>query len=83
MRMIPCVGNLTKKRGDVHHIRYFDDFVALSSRPFRKTRLFIEAMSYNLTLELNTEKTKITTAKDRFHFFSFRFIEKYVYFYGK
>lgn len=53
-----------EKRVGVHLIRYCDDFVALSSRPFGKTIPFIEAMLNNLELELSPEKTRITTDEE-------------------
>ena len=72
-----------EKRENVHLIRFCDDFIVLSSKPFRKAIPFIEAMLTDLNLELNTEKTRITTAKDGFDFLGFRFFRKYVYSYGK
>ncbi len=72
-----------EKREDVHFIRYCDDFIVLSSRPFGKSTPFIGAMLGDLNLALNTEKTRITTAKDGFDFLGFRFFRKYVHSYGK
>ena len=65
-----------EKREDVHLIRYCDDFIVLSSRPFGKSIPFIGAMLGDLNLALNTEKTRITTAKDGFDFLDFRFFRK-------
>ena len=72
-----------EKREDVHLIRFCDDFVALSSKPFRKAIPFIEAILGNLKLEHSTEKTRITTAKNGFDFLGFRFFRKYVHSHGK
>ena len=72
-----------EKRENAHLIRYCDDFIVLSSRPFRKAIPFIEAMLNNLNLELSTEKTRITTAKEGFDFLGFHFFRKYVYSYSK
>ena len=72
-----------EKREDAHLIRYCDDFIVLSSRPFRKAIPFIGAMLNNLNLELSTEKTRITTAKEGFDFLGFHFFRKYVYSYNK
>ncbi|MCL6091172.1 MAG: group II intron reverse transcriptase/maturase [Candidatus Thermoplasmatota archaeon] len=72
-----------EKREDARLIRYCDDFIVLSSRPFRKAIPFIEAMLNNLNLELSTEKTRITTAKEGFDFLGFHFFRKYVHSYNK
>ncbi len=72
-----------EKREDAHLIRFCDDFIVLSSRPFGKSIPFIEAVLSNLNLELSTEKTRITTAKEGFDFLGFHFFRKYVYSYGK
>ena len=72
-----------EKRENAHLIRFCGDFIVLSSKPFRKAIPFIEAMLTDLNLELNTEKTRITTAKDGFDFLGFRFFRKYVHSYGK
>ena len=72
-----------EKREDVHLIRYCDDFIVLSSRPFRETIPFIQSMLNNLELELSPEKTRITTAEEGFDFLGFRFFRKHVHSYGK
>ena len=72
-----------EKREDAHLIRFCDDFIVLSSRPFRKAIPFIGAMLNNLNLELSTEKTRITTAKEGFDFLGFHFFRRYVYSYNK
>ena len=72
-----------EKREDAHLIRFCDDFIVLSSKPFRKAIPFIEAVLNNLNLELSTEKTRITTAKEGFDFLGFHFFRKYVYSYNK
>ena len=72
-----------EKREDAHLIRYCDDFIVLSSRPFGKAIPFIGTILGNLNLELNAEKTRITTAREGFDFLGFRFFRKYVHSYGK
>ena len=72
-----------EKRENVHLIRYCDDFIVLSLKPFGKTIPFIEAMLNNLELELNPEKTRITTAEEGFDFLGFRFFRKYTHSRGK
>ncbi|EQD75712.1 RNA-directed DNA polymerase (Reverse transcriptase), partial [mine drainage metagenome] len=62
---------------NAHLIRYSDDAVILTDRDPKYAMDVLKRIISLLDLELNTEKTRITTAYEGFDFLGFRFIRKW------
>ncbi|MHB8371132.1 MAG: group II intron reverse transcriptase/maturase [Thermoplasmataceae archaeon] len=62
---------------NAHLIRYSDDAVILTDRDPQYAMDVLKRIISLLDLELNTEKTKITTAYEGFDFLGFHFIRKW------
>jgi|YelNatPaOPRAMG01_1025707.scaffolds.fasta_scaffold66072_2 RNA-directed DNA polymerase len=62
---------------NAHLVRYADDMIILTDREPESAMDVLKSIIYILDLELNAEKSRITTAQEGFDFLGFHFVRKW------